>query len=152
MGKHVQIKSFLFLGIFSMLLLHQTLPHLHHQHEDSHSHEASHSHSDVAHSGEHHHHNDSSQENEKSPYGFFGILMDMHVHSTVSSDIVVVKTNTVEQQTNVDKDVADSVFDFQGHLSIDNRQNASPPIYHPPNNYFNPYLSCPDLRGPPILG
>lgn len=136
------------MGIFSMLMLHQTLPHIHHQHEDSHSH----SHSDVAHSGEHHQHGDSPKEKEESPYGFFGFFMDMHVHSTVSSDIVILKNHTVEQQTVADKDVAVSAIDIQRFFLFDNRQNGSPPFYQPPNTYFNPYLSNLDLRGPPDLG
>ncbi len=127
------------------MMLHQAFPHLHHQHEDPHSH------SDIAHTGEHHQHDDHSEE-EESPYGFFGFLMDMHAHSTVSSDIVVLKRNTVEQQTIFDKDVAKSAIDVRRPFLIEDRQNGRPPIYHPPNTYFNPYLSCPDLRGPPSLG
>ena len=150
MQKASKISAFFFLGLFSLMMLHQALPHLHHQHEDS----RSHSHSDVAHSGEHHHHDDRSKEKgkEQSPFGFFGFLMDMHVHSTVSSDIVVLKRSTVEQQTVTDKDLADNTVDTQRLFLIDNGQNESPPIYHPPNKYFNPYLSCLDLRGPPTLG
>ncbi len=148
MQKANKISAFFFLGLFSLMMLHQALPHLHHQHEDS----PSHSHSDVAHSGEHHHHDDGPKEKQQSPFGFFGFLMDMHVHSSVSSDIAVLKRSTVEQQTVVDKDVSNSTFDIQKLFLIDNGQNESPPIYHPPNTYFNPYLSCLDLRGPPTLG
>ena len=148
MQKHIHIKAIFFLSIFSMLIMHQAFPHLHHQHEDSHSH----SHSDVAHSGEHHHHDDSSNENEDSPFGFFGFFLDMHVHSTISSDIVVLKRNTVEQQTIVEKEVAKSTFGIQRIFLVDDRQATKPPIYHPPNIYFNPSLSYLDLRGPPSLG
>ena len=146
MQKTNKIAAFFFLGLFSLMMLHQAFPHLHHQHEDSHSH------SDVPNSGEHHHHDDSSHDKDKSPYGFLGFLMDMHVHSTVSSDIVVFKRNTVEQQTIVNKDVADNAFDIQFLFSNFRGQNAGPPIYYPPNNYFNPNLLYPDLRGPPSLG
>ncbi|HDZ14190.1 hypothetical protein LCGC14_0889690 [marine sediment metagenome] len=146
MQKANKISALFFLALFSLMMLHQAFPHLHHQHEDSHSH------SDIAHTGEHHHHDDSSEEEEESLYGFFGFLMDMHVHSTVSSDIVVLERNTVEQRTEVDKYVAESAIDIQRLFLIDDRQNSEPPIYHPPNTYFNPYLSNPDLRGPPSLG
>ncbi len=146
MQKANKISAFFFLGLFSLMMLHQAFPHLHHQHEDSHSH------SDIAHTGEHHHHDDNSEENEESPYGFFGFLMDMHVHSTVSSDVVVLKRNAVEQQIIVDKDVAKSAIDVQRFFLIDDGQNSEPSIYHPPNTYFNPYLSYLDLRGPPSLG
>ena len=146
MQKHNNIKAIFFLGIFSLLLLHNIASHTHHQHEIEHSH----SHSELAHTGEHH--NDSSQEKEESPYGFFGFFMDMHVHSTVSSDIVVLKRNTVEQQTIVDDNVVKSTSDFQKIYVVDSRQNSKKPVYHPPNNYFNAYLSSLDSRGPPSLG
>lgn len=146
MQKANKIAAFFFLGLFSLMMLHQAFPHLHHQHEDSHSH------SDIAHPGEHHHHDDSSREKEKSLYDFFVFFMDMHIHSTVSSDIVVLKRNTIELHTIVDKDVIKSAFDIQRLYLIDKRQNSKPPIYQPPNKYFNPYLSYLDLRGPPSLG
>jgi hypothetical protein len=146
MQKHNHIKAFFFLGLFSLMVLHHAFPHLHHQYEDSHSH------SDIAHSGEHHHQDDNSQEKEDYSYGFFGYVMDMHIHSTVSSDIVLLERNTIEQHTNLDKDVAKSTVDIKGIFSIEYRQNSKPPVYHPPNTYFNPYLSSLDSRGPPSLG
>ena len=146
MQKPNKIAVFFFLGLFSLMVLHQAIPHLHHQHEETHSH------SDIAHTGEHHHHDDSSHEKKESPYGFFGFFMDMHVHSTVSSDVVVLKRNTVERQTIVDDNVVKLTSDFQEFYVVDNRQNDKPPIYHPPNRHFNPYLSSLDLRGPPSLG
>ena len=79
-------------------------------------------------------------------------VMDMHIHSTVSSDIVLLERNTIEQQTVVEKDVAKSSFETQNIFLIDYRQNSKSPVYHPPNKYFNPYLSSLDSRGPPSLG
>ncbi len=146
MQKPNKIAAFFFLGLFSLMVLHQVFPHLHHQHEETHSH------SDIAHTGEHHHHDDSSHEKEESPYGFFGFVMDMHIHSTVSSDIVLLKRNTVKQQTIVDDNIVKSTSDFQEFYVVDNRQSAKPPNYKPPSYYFNPYLSSLDLRGPPFLG
>ena len=146
MQKPNKITAFFFLGLFSLMLLHQVFPHLHHQHEDSHSH------SDIAHTGEYHHHDNGSQEKEDSPYGFFDFFMDTHIHSTVSSDIVILKRNTVEQQTLVDDNAAKTSFDSQGFFLIDYWQNSKTPVYHPPNKYFNPYLSSLNLRGPPSLG
>ena len=128
------------------MVLHQSIPHVHHQHEDSHSH------SDLAHSEGHHHHDDSSQENEDSSYDFFGFFMDMHVHSTVSSDIAILKRKTVEQQTIVDKDVANNDFGFQGPFLIDNRENDKWPMCTQPKWNSTPYLSHLVLRGPPSLG
>lgn len=146
MQKSNKIAAFFFLGLFGLMMLHQVFPHLHHQHEDLHSH------SDIAHNDEHHHHENDSEDDENSSYGFLGFVMDSHVHSTVSSDVLVLKRNTVKQQTNIDKDVVKASFGIQQIFLLDSRQNSKPPIYHPPNNYFNPYLSYLDLRGPPTLG
>ena len=147
MRKANKIAAFFFLGLFSLMILHQAFPHLHHQHNDSHSH------TNIAHSSEHHHHDDSSQEEkEVSPYGFFGFFIDTHIHSTVSSDIVVLIRNIIKQQTIVQKDFAKSIVDIKGIFSIEYRQNSKPSVYHPPNKYFNSYLSSLDSRGPPSLG
>ncbi|SKB74504.1 hypothetical protein [Maribacter arcticus] len=148
MQKANKIAAFFFLGLFSLMILHQAFPHLHHQHADSHSH------TNIAHSSEHHHHDDSSQEEkeEDSPYGLLGFVMDMHIHSTVASDLVLLERNTIEKQTIVDKDVAKSTVDIKGVFSIKYRQNSKPSVYHPPNKYFNSYLSSLDSRGPPSLG
>jgi hypothetical protein len=146
MQKANKISAFFFLGLFSLMLLHQFFPHLHHQHEDSHSH------SDIVHSVEHHHHDNDSEEKEEVPSGFFDFFMDVHAHSSFSSDIVVLKRNTIEQQTNVDKDVAKISFDAKEYFFVGYRQNCKPPVYHPPNTYFNSYLSSLDSRGPPSLG
>jgi hypothetical protein len=143
MQKSKKISAFFFLGLFSLMMLHQVFPHLHHQHEDSHSH------LDIAHTGEDNHHDDSSQEKEDSPYGFFGFVMDMHTHSTVSSDIVLLERNTIEKKTVVDKDVLKSVVETKGFFSVEYRQNSKQPVYYPPSNYFNSYLSSLDSRGPP---
>ena len=146
MQKPNKIAAFFFLGLFSLMMLHQMFPHLHHQHEKAHSH------SDIVHSGEHHHHDNSSKEKEDSPYGFFGFVMDMHIHSPVSSDIVLLEKNTIEKKTVVDKEVAKSTVDIEDFFSIEYRRNSKQPVYYPPNNYFNSYLSSLDLRGPPSLG
>ena len=138
-----KISAVFFLGLFSLMLLHQVLPHLHHQHEDSHS--------AIAHSDGHHHH-DNRQEKEEPISGFFDFFIDVHSHSSFSSDILVVKRNTVEKQSIVDKDVAKTSFDIPDVFLIGYWQNSKPPIYHPPEKYFNPYLSFLNLRGPPSLG
>ncbi|PHQ27928.1 hypothetical protein [Leeuwenhoekiella nanhaiensis] len=145
MQKPNKIAAFFFLGLFSLMMLHQVFSHLHHQHEDAHSH------SDIAHTGEHHRHDDDSHD-EESSYGFLGLFMEMHVHSTVSSDIVLLERNTIEQQTVVEKDVVKNSLETQNIFSIEYRQNKKTPVYHPPNKHFNPYLSSLDSRGPPSLG
>ena len=62
MQKHKTIKALFFLGIFSMLLMHQVVPHWHHQHQEEHQH------SEVAHSHNHeHHHETPEKDNSKLP-------------------------------------------------------------------------------------
>lgn len=55
MQKYIHIKALFFLGIFSLLLFHQIVPHWHHQNEVEHSHKA------VAHGDSHSHHHDISE-------------------------------------------------------------------------------------------
>lgn len=143
MQKHTHIKALFFLGIFSMLLLHQVVPHLHHQHEVKHTHQ------DVAHGDSHHHHHIPEKESPKK--GFLDLFLDMHVHSVVSSEILLTYESSVNQ-LNVKKNV-DITFSFNHYnLFVNYDEVEKESVYHPPNNYFNPYLTFLDLRGPPILG
>jgi len=143
MRKHNHIKALLFLGIFSMLLLHQVLPHLHHQHKVAHTHK------DVAHNQSHHHHD--TPKNESLKKGFLDLFLDMHAHSVVSSEMLLTYDRSVKQ-LNVKKNVSTpfSVVHYRLFVSYDDIEKEA--VYHPPNNYFNPYLSFLDSRGPPSLG
>ncbi|WP_339841707.1 hypothetical protein [uncultured Maribacter sp.] len=143
MHKANKISAFFFLGLFSLMLLHQVFPHLHHQHEESHSH------TDIADSGEHHHNDNDAKEKEEIPSGFFDFFMDVHTHSSFSSEIVVLKKNTIEQQTIVDNDVAKTSLDIQKYFFIGYRQNSKPPTYQLSHSYLNRYLSSLVTRGPP---
>jgi len=98
------------------MMLHQAFPHLHHQHEETHAH------SDIAHTGEHYHSDDHSQEDENSPLGFFEFFLDIHVHSTVSSDIGLFNRDSVEKQTIIGKKFAIGVFYIEGLFLIENGQ------------------------------
>ena len=113
MQKHKHIKALFFLGIFSMLLLHQVLPHWHHEHEVEHTHKA------VANSNTHSHHHD-VPEKESPNKGFLDISTPV------------------------------SIVHYYSSINYDEAEKIK--VYHPPNNYFNPYLSSLNLRGPPSLG
>ena len=145
MQKHNHIKALFFLGIFSMLLLHQFVPHMHHQHD-----EVEHTHDAIAHSESHSHHHDSPQE-ESSKKGFLDLFLDTHVHSVVSNEILLTHKRSIKQ-LDVKKVVntATSVNHFS--TSIYDEEAEKIDVYHPPNNYFNSYLSSLDSRGPPSLG
>ena len=144
MQKYNHIKALLLLGIFSMLILHQIVPHLHHQHEESHSHNS------VAHYNDHDHHHDAPEKEDNSKNGFIDFFLAMHVHSAVSNEILIVKENVV-YQTVVKKDITLPFSSNYNSVYIDYEEVDKQPIYHPPNSYFNLYLICLDLRGPPYL-
>jgi len=141
MQKHKHIKALFFLGIFSLLLLHQVLPHWHHQH---HSHEA------IAHSDSHsHHHDDSDEESPKK--GLLDLFLEFHIHSVVTNEVLVTNESSVKKltvQKLVNTAISDNHFSFP--ISYDAAEKAA--VYHPPNIYFNPYCSFLDSRGPPYLG
>jgi len=143
MRKYNQIKALFFLGIFSMLLLHQVIPHLHHQHEDSHSHTT------TVHNDDHHHH-DAPEKDGNSKKGFIDFFLDMHAHSTIIYDNIVVLKETVTNQKVVKKYITNPISPNYNIVYIDYGDVEKPLIYQPPNNYFNPYLTFLDLRGPPV--
>lgn len=125
------------------MLLHQMIPHLHHEHEEEHDHGVA----DRAHSHDHRHEKES-----EDPKGLFSILMAMHSHGGSSSEVPVVK-NAIEYVSIKKvkfKDSAPQVFSLQNDFSevfaADLIRN-----YQPPPKYFDPYLSLLSLRGPPQL-
>ena len=144
MQKQNHIKALFFLGIFSMLLLHQVLPHWHHEHEVEHTHNA------IAHSDSHSHHHD-VPEQESPNKGFLDLFLEMHVHYAVSNEILLIQKSSVKQ-LDVKKDISKSVSFAHYNISINYEESEKIKVYHPPNNYFNSYLSSLDARGPPSLG
>jgi hypothetical protein len=142
MQKHNHIKALFFLGIFSMLLLHQAVPHKHHQHEVENTQKA------IAHSDNHSHHHDVPKESPKK--GFLDLFLEMHVHSVVSNEIVLTRQSSIKL-LEVKKDISTSISVNHYGISINYDEAEKIRVYHPPNNYFNPYLSSLDSRGPPSL-
>ncbi len=144
MQKHNHIKALFFLGIFSMLLLHQAVPHMHHQHEVEHTHDT------VAHSDNHNHHHDAPKK-ESPKKGLLDLFLEMHVHSVVSNEILLTRESIVKN-LDVKEDIIKPVSFVHYSISINYDEVEKTRVYHPPNNYFNSYLSSLDSRGPPSLG
>jgi len=141
MQKRNDIKAIFFLGIFSLLLLHQIVPHLHHQYESEHSH------NDVVQS-EHHH----IIEKEIYTKGVLHLILEAHEHSLVTCEALLVQKNSVKQ-LNVKKNVKTSNFLNRFSISINNDDEPEKiEVCDPLNNYFKTYLSSLDSRGPPTLG
>lgn len=144
MQKHNNIKALFFLGICSMLLLHQGVPHLHHEHDVEHTHKA------VAHSDTHSHHHD-VPEKENPTKGFLDLVLEMHLHSVASIEILLTHESSI-QHLEIKKNISTPVSVVHYYSSINYDEAEKIEVYHPPNNYFNPYLTSLDLRGPPSLG
>ena len=144
MQKYNHIKALFFLGIFSMFLLHQVVPHLHHQHEVEHTHDS------VAHNNNHSHHHD-APEKESPRKRFLDLFLETHVHSVVSNEILLTRESSVKN-LDVKEDIIKPVSFVHYSISINYDEAKKIRVYHPPDNYFNPYLSHLDLRGPPSLG
>jgi len=146
MQRYNHIKALFFLSIFSLLLLHQVVPHLHHQHEVEHTHKA------VTHGDNHNHdHHHDTPENDNLQKGFLDFFLDLHTHLAVSNEILLPHESSVKQ-LKVKKNVLLSLsFNHFGQFeSYDEVEKDK--IYHPPNNYFKRYLKSPSLRGPPSIG
>jgi Ca2+/H+ antiporter len=143
MQKNIYIKALFFLGIFSLLLMHQVVPHLHHQHEVAHIHK------DVSHSDNHTHHHDPPQK-ESFKKGLLGLFLEAHIHSLVSNEIIVTHENSVKQ-LNIKKEVKTLISANYG-VKIIQVKTEKPTAYYPSNNYFNYYFLSLDSRGPPTLG
>lgn len=144
MQKHNHIKALFFLGIFSLILMHQVVPHLHHQHDVAHTHKA------FTDSDNHGHHHD-VPEKESSNIGFLDLFLEAHMHSLVSNEIVITHEISVKK-INLKKDVKTAISNNHFSVSTNYQEAEKVTLYHPPNNYFKPYLFCLDSRGPPSLG
>lgn len=88
----LQIKASLLLGLFSLMILHQTIPHLHHENQEKHSHKTA----EHGHTHEHQHQKDKSEDS----IDLFAILLAMHSHGN-SSEIPVVQISY--EQVSIDK-------------------------------------------------
>lgn len=144
MRNNRNIKALFFLGIFSMLLMHQVVPHWHHQHQEEHQH------SEVAHSHNHEHQHE-KPEQENSEKGFFDWFVEMHVHTNTTIDVLVLKESTVKKIT-VEKEAVKTFLPEAVNFAILERDASNKRWYHPPDKLQNTYFPNCSLRGPPHLG
>ncbi|MEP1035265.1 hypothetical protein [Ekhidna sp.] len=145
MQRYKKIAAISFLSIFSMYLLHQVMPHVHHDHET-----AEHitvSQSEHSHDGDHHHHDEDANED----FDLLGFLFGTHAHSVQADNILVAKSITKQQSTM--KIVAVAATVQTGRLSNKVRDQEEQIFWQdPPDPTKTPYLSSGSLRGPPSLG
>lgn len=132
MQKNNTIKALFFLGMFSMLLLHQVVPHWHHHHD-------------------HHHQHEPQKENPKK--GFFDWFLEMHTHTSTTSDVLVLKQTTVEKITIEKEALITTVSANHLHnLVVYEADTTTKKWYQPPDKLQSTYFPNTSLRGPPSLG
>jgi hypothetical protein len=127
-----------------MLLLHQALPHNHHQHElndaiDISGHQHSHAHG--------HEHDKEENKDPDDLSGLLGFLLGSHSHTYHSNDFQI--RNEIKPQIQVSSTFVLpelQLFSFVHHISI------VEPVPRFTTGYHHPYLSTPSVRGPPTLG
>ena len=96
MKKYKNITVLFFLGIFSLLLLHQVIPHLHHQHQGTHEHNVSHNHH------AHHHHKPEKKDSKK---GFLDWFLEIHLHSNIQTDVLTLEQTSFKKSLYNKKEV-----------------------------------------------
>ena len=149
MQKNKQIKAILFLSIFSIFLMHQAFPHVHHEHNENTSsnvHLEKHQHN---HTHQHGHHNPEKKNTAKSDV--IGFLVGLHIHSFITDEIPVIrlalKKNKIVNKLAFEKITSTYFENIDSYGAIE-----KPVVFSTPINYFNLYFTKLDLRGPPCLG
>lgn len=140
--KH-KIKASILLGLFSLMLLHQMIPHLHHENRENHDH------TKMEHAHSHDHQHDEEPSETKSLFSF---LLSMHSHVGGNSEVPVVKTST--EQIAPKKERSENLVlqnFFQETAFSEGEVAYLIGNYQPPPEYFKLYLSHIPLRGPPQL-
>ncbi|HEY9184595.1 MAG TPA: hypothetical protein VIM94_04660 [Salegentibacter sp.] len=123
------------------MLLHQIIPHLHHDYAETHEHAS------LDHNQDHDHEKDSETSQD-----LFSFLLGMHSHGGSNSEVPVVKIS-IEQVAPKKVNAEKQLFEFYSTQTALFEENLVDLFenYQPPSRYFNPYLSQLSLRGPPYL-
>lgn len=144
MQRFKHISASFFLSIFGMLLLHQALPHNHHQHELNDAIEISGHH----HSHDHSHDRDREENKDSDDHsGLLDFLLGSHSHTFHSNDFQV--RNEVKPQIQVLPTLVLPEFQL---YTFDHHSSIIEPAPRFTTGYQHPWLSTTSLRGPPALG
>lgn len=152
MRRAIQIKAYFLLAIFSLILVHQSIPHYHHEHHSD-VEIAHHHHSDT--SDEHHHHHDHhSDEYDKgvTKLSILNALLEFHSHGNPIVQDHLPSYTLIKKQKSIDVELA-SIAVFENNFSyVDVDLKSKLHLYSPPNIVCKTYLEGIELRGPPVLG
>ncbi|MFT4738696.1 MAG: hypothetical protein ACI8QD_001780 [Cyclobacteriaceae bacterium] len=141
-----KISAIFFLSIFNMFLLHQVLPHVHHEHdgfEDAIIKVEDHHH---GHENDHHH-----DEKQSDDFDFLGFLLGNHSHSIDVNTLPTVK-NIVTQKVTTKCFSPGSIPVLQTHVSSHEDEKKYALGHAPPDISKSIYLHSSSRRGPPSLG
>lgn len=131
-----------------MLLLHQVLPHVHHEHDAFGDEIAKIKVEDHSHGTDHHHHDEQEKEDD---FDFLGFLLRYHSHSINVNNLSIVKNAVIQKIA--DKKVSfETILDIEIPLSLNDNEWKFSYAHSPPDFGKYVYLSSYQLRGPPVLG
>ncbi|MEQ8878433.1 MAG: hypothetical protein RLQ12_02325 [Cyclobacteriaceae bacterium] len=144
MQRFRKIAAISFLSIFSLYLLHQLLPHVHHEHGSAEH--ISIMKAKTEHTHDHHHHHDDDDSSEG--FDLLGFLFGTHAH-TVQVDNILVAKKISKQQVSAKV----LVFNVAYEIKISVGEPEEQIIWqHPPDPTKSPHRTSVSLRGPPSLG
>ncbi len=145
-----KIIPFFLLSIISLLILHQSFPHIHHVHDKSdHGHVIKEKHNHH-HGHQHSQHHDSENHGQQNTH-FLGFLLTGHTHApNIISEYYFPKTlKSATHKVKTQKSFYDLSFTF---VTISKCKALDHQIIRPPpGRIINPFLSSHSLRGPPAL-
>jgi zinc transporter ZupT len=146
MQQNIKIKAFFFLGVFSVLLMHHSIPHWHHQHQN----QDNHSYTNLAHNHDFHRHQKNS-DNHNTEKGFFDWLVEIHLHTTTNTSVLLMEKNTVKkistQKELVKIFITNKVNPIHFEESLTKKR-----WYLSLNRYQDSTLLIFSQRGPPVIG
>ncbi|USD23824.1 hypothetical protein [Flagellimonas marinaquae] len=146
MRKFQNIKALFFLGIFSMLLMHQIVPHWHHQHQTEQI-QTGHDHDHMA-DGHHHH---GEPEDKKPSKGLFDWFLDFHTHTNTSTNVLVWEHSSVKKTTDQKQQIKTVRIPEAAQIIWEDIL-LDKIWYEPPNTLQKDHFPNLSLRGPPALG
>ncbi len=131
------------MGLFSLMILHQTIPHLHHENQEDHAHKTA----EHGHSHEHQH----QKEESKDFKNFLSVLLAMHSHgNSIEIPVVQISYEQVSLEKNNTQNPSKGLDNFNISYSLfSDAESAKVKNYRPPPNYSKLYFKFDPLRGPP---
>jgi len=138
----------LLLVLFSALMIHSIIPHVHHIHDDVASVENHHHHHD---SNSHEHSPNDSPSHQQDSEGLLDLNLGHHTHSVFNSEYTTEIVRSIQKKVDSKKLVYGSLNHNQQELFLFSIKEEAPPLYRDfkPENPF--LLTC-SLRAPPSLG